>query len=303
MNILGYIDSKDIRKYLKEKEHSFNALEAACIVNNCNTVSIEKKHKAYKWIIKHMPDCDIKKDRMWKSSLTSIHSALKDYIKYEDELIEEFLNPHHADTFDPGDRPYVYKMTYEYKDGKRFEWPLICSRFDALYESLMYPDENVLRIYCERNQVDWGERVWDLAVVDNKLDFMEIKKWNVDESDWDIDDLFKGLDIEIPTPFKKGDIVYNPYGSDNRDPFVIKKIQYNHVFSDVNIEAYHIDKNDQLKKTDDMLCFSEYLALEYYRDELKGKYKMLEKVRDHMKGKIELADCINDCHKIMNEYS
>ena len=48
MDILKYVDSKDIRKYLKEKEHSFNALEAACIVNSCNTVSIEKKHKAYK---------------------------------------------------------------------------------------------------------------------------------------------------------------------------------------------------------------------------------------------------------------
>ena len=47
MDILRFINSKDIRKHLKDTGYEFNSLEAAWLIYQCRNATIREKHKAW----------------------------------------------------------------------------------------------------------------------------------------------------------------------------------------------------------------------------------------------------------------
>ena len=46
MGYSQYINSKDIRTYLKDTGYVFNSLEAAWLIYQCQGISVEQKHAA-----------------------------------------------------------------------------------------------------------------------------------------------------------------------------------------------------------------------------------------------------------------
>ena len=47
MNILRFVNSKDIREHLRNIGYEFNSLEAAWLIYQCRDAAIDEKHKAW----------------------------------------------------------------------------------------------------------------------------------------------------------------------------------------------------------------------------------------------------------------
>jgi len=112
VDILRFINSKDIRKHLKDIDYKFNSLEAAWLIYQCHDATIDEKHKAWNELIETMPDCKIE-ERYFSDHQESLHDYLKKYIEVENKLIKEFYDEKHTDTFD-FDKPFVYKFDFFY---------------------------------------------------------------------------------------------------------------------------------------------------------------------------------------------
>ena len=188
-NILRFIDSRELRERLEKENYQFSSLEAAWLVHECKEATVEEKHRAWKELIKTMPDCSVPRSFKCVPQLDSLHAFLNRYMELEDKYIEEFYNDHHADTYDYP-KPYVYRFQYVYKDGTSFEFPTVFSLFDALYETIMEPSENVVRIECIKMQIDnlHGYSFCDLTP---KLDVLEIDPGEIDDKDES--DIFFGV--------------------------------------------------------------------------------------------------------------
>lgn len=91
MNFYKFINSKDIRTHLENIGYEFGPLEAAFIVWQSKTATIEEKHAAWREIINTMPDTDIPYEK-WQAPRESLHAFLRDYMALEDRLLAEFFD-------------------------------------------------------------------------------------------------------------------------------------------------------------------------------------------------------------------
>ena len=99
MNILRFVNSKDIREHLRNIGYEFNSLEAAWLIYQFRDATIDEKHKAWNELIATMPDCPIEK-RLNTVAQDSLHAFLRQYMELENKYLNEFYDEKHADTFD-----------------------------------------------------------------------------------------------------------------------------------------------------------------------------------------------------------
>lgn len=59
MDIFSFINSRDIREYLKIRNYPFTSLEAAWLIYQCRSATIEEKHATWQELIQTMPDCAV----------------------------------------------------------------------------------------------------------------------------------------------------------------------------------------------------------------------------------------------------
>ena len=59
MDVLRFINSKDIRKHLESIGYEFTSLEAAWLIRRCRSAAIAEKHAAWEELIAAAPDCEI----------------------------------------------------------------------------------------------------------------------------------------------------------------------------------------------------------------------------------------------------
>ena len=75
MDILSFVNSKDICRYLHEIGYKCDSMQAAWIVYQNLTKSPEEKQAAWQWIIDNMPDCEMPK-RRYSINRPSLHGYL-----------------------------------------------------------------------------------------------------------------------------------------------------------------------------------------------------------------------------------
>ena len=90
MDITQFINSRDIRDYLKEIGYEFSSLEGAWLIGNCMGITLEKRHAAWRELIRAMPDMKIEK-RLNTRAWPSLHDYLEKRMTYESRLNEAFL--------------------------------------------------------------------------------------------------------------------------------------------------------------------------------------------------------------------
>ena len=59
MNIFRFINSKDIRRHLRELQYQFTVPEAAFLIFMSRIVPLKEKFDAWQEIINTMPDCSL----------------------------------------------------------------------------------------------------------------------------------------------------------------------------------------------------------------------------------------------------
>ena len=309
MDIYRFINSRDIRKYLKDIKYDFNSLEASWLVHQCIDAGFDEKHRAWTWILENMPDMEVIKRPNCKYR-ESLHKTLREYMDMEDKFLEMFLNPINA----------IYVCEYifygDYEGDKKAFFTLdeckesakeVCS---AYYEEERGGFEFIVTGYFK----DKDYEISVLYDADENIKRVHVNKGSLYKS---YEDLlyffFDGMWFNFPTPFKKGDIVYNvarnPDPDDHykwdfcRGVMVLEGLitWYLEEKGPMSLNTYIDGRNGD---TTDMTvygyfmyydygtiyreCCHTYMDLEYYRGPLTEVKRLFKALSRYMKGEISL---------------
>lgn len=308
-SMLRFINSKDIREYLEKIDYRFGTLEVAWIVYQCRDATIREKHEAWKTLIGTMPDCEIPK-RPFTVPQKSLHEFLCRYMELQDKYIEQFRD--RKINADASSKPYVYKFRYIHENGETDEFPTVFSAFDALFDLDFAPDKDVVRIECVKMRVDDIHTEW-YAELTPSFEFLKVDPREIaDRKEADtFFGVFDGLWFDFPTPFKKGDIVYDPYKSEglHGDALVLTGVNLDGIESeqtkafiksngditDMNGRGYFFDSECGIY----FECTENYMNLEYYRGTFGGASKVLVALSSFLKEQISEGLFAKAYHSIM----
>lgn len=306
MNILNFINSKDIREHLKTINYEFNSLETAWLIYQCAGFTIKDRHAAWQELVKTMPDCKIE-ERMNTTAHNSLHDYLRKYIDYEENILAEFF----AST-----ENWLYTVEW-FEQGSWFS-------NDKFYKTFEKAQNELLEEFKE-----W-EVKYDYRITKQKIESKKHIRVCFDTNnqpyDYDISEypeeltevlygVFEGLWFDFPTPFEKGDILcqYNSDGEETsgfcQGPFVVKGVTPENVSewtrkdgdtSDMNAWGYFQDPDGTIYYE----VMHNYMNLEYYRSELTGKNRILKALGNFLKGEIDIELMCRAYHYLMcDEYT
>ena len=222
LDIYKYINSKDTREYLRNINYKFNVKEALFIINHSFDITIEEKHKLLKEVMNEYDDIAYKEHK-------SLYDIININRKRREEALDFFIND--KDT-------YVYTFTIYFSDIEEYESDIFFSSLDEVKK------------YLEKNKKELFYESWRDINKTVEFDFVEVKKYKIDSDKYigsialnealdivyinissdiikysvgyelkelDAEDITSSFFLNIPTPFKKGDILIHP----KKKPFLI----------------------------------------------------------------------------------
>lgn len=234
-----FINSKDIRDYLRQIDYSFTAPEAAFLVWQCRSATLKEIITAWREIIETMPDCSMEK-RMNMDAMHSVHKFLEQYITLMERLLEIFYCEEHA----------VYSYSGSYWDGSDFSekyerlYPNVTSCVAGLLNDEFVPfvpkAAHMIEDYLQklanreckslppypvslhtyhnfeiesirfkkRSLTSPGESI--TLILNDRLEPVEIDAFGqfLTKEEENLLLTFQGMWFAFPTPFKRGDIVF-----------------------------------------------------------------------------------------------
>ncbi len=327
--VLKCVNSNAIRNHLDKTGYRFSSLEAAWLIYQSRGLTVNEKHDAWKGLIDYMPDCEIPERNHLTRFMPSLHSFLEEYIETEKSLIDGFMRP-------AGDSKFVAERIPKVEssdDAGEPEFIGIFSSFESFgkaYKELPEPNERTEGFSLRKVTADEGDKgvqvffsptleITGLYAADSKCDRLR-----------ELTNIFKGLWFDFPTPFKPGDIVFNPKRP--LDIFVLEGINKTlcypswkqrtcKSYSPTDDSSEHFN-NENMVYTgfginmayasegafrDDrfwLKCESNYMDLEFYNGPLEGYLKSLVPVSGYFKGNINRDECNIKYREIMeSEYS
>lgn len=296
MDIFRFINSRDIREYLKIRNYPFTSLEAAWLIYQCRCATIKEKHEAWQELIQTMPDCAVA-ERPHTARHESLHQFLKEYIRTEDEILDWFFRD---------EKDAIYNCEF-------WEYAMWCpggEYFDSFQKCLKaYTDRRLgkMTFKITKQILNSDQCTYVIFSADNEpLKFDT--SWYPEGGDEILYGVLGGLEFDFPTPFTKGDIlceseVYEMNPSLRADLFVITDLpacSKNESYRDgcrMKVWGFFL-KYDGTLQYEDMY---NYMNLEYFRGELSGKKRILKALSNHIKGEIDVGLFANAYHKILCE--
>lgn len=235
MNYIKLIKSNAIKNYLYDIKFNVNSKIAIYIVYKSENISIPIKHFIYNEIMENMNDD------------YNLYNGLTKFMDYEKSKYNDFI-------FGVG------KYNYRYRDGENLDKQSF-DNYISLYNFIL---SNINKFICTEivltKTCDDKEQI---AIMNKNLEIFEMNFL----SNWDkiyneIEKQFiEKIQVEIPMPFKVGDLVYNPDRIED-EPFRYNGLKYNTSFD--SYTAYKIFGADISDNVCDDLAEPEYLKLEYY---------------------------------------
>ena len=308
MDIYSFINSKDIRNYLKEINYEFTPVEAAWLVWQCGNITLREKHNAWNEIINTMPDMPIA-DR--RNNFPSLHGFLKDYMQLQKKIINDFYNPN--------DDLVIYQYTrlgtyYGTKD--KYESNDVFSDFVSCFKDALSDlselDKPAIQIFMKSNSNQIKIMFSANSSVINQNDLIDIiYSGNLSDEESDIECSFLNMWFAFPTPFRKGDIVihtesYTQFNNRYNEPYVFVSSAYD-LYKETGRRLY--DYTDMFASVymqyDDGMLGGEsiinYMDLEYYTGKLSEEQRILKALSNYLKGKIDVVLFANAYHQILTE--
>lgn len=296
MDIFRFINSRDIREYLKIRNYPFTSLETAWLIYQCRCATIKEKHEAWQELIQTMPDCAVA-ERPHTARHESLHQFLKEYIRTEDEILDWFFRD---------EKDAIYNCEF----WKYAMWCPGGEYFDSFQKCLKaYTDRRLgkMTFKITKEIVNSGQSIDVVFSADNEpLKFDT--SWYPEGGDEILYGVLGSLEFDLPTPFTKGDIlceseVYEMNPSLRADLFVITDLpacSKNESYRDgcrMKVWGFFL-KYDGTLQYEDMY---NYMNLEYFRGELSGKKRILKALSNYIKGEIDVGLFANAYHKILCE--
>lgn len=327
MNIYQFINSKDIRTHCEKIAHQFNAVEAAFLIHHSRLHSIAEKHAAWQELIRTMPDMPIKPRKSCKG-FDSMHLFLQQYMSLENALLQKFFASQENCVYrfcrrsilPDGIFNFVGKCVYsnfllglasENKEicmksrmggGEKFESTMIFYCVDQ-YTVVSDAEEKPTQLFA---YVDINGTPYKIG---SETEFLH------DEQN-DLLNAFDEMWINVPTPFQKGDIVFDAFSlfGHPHAPFVLEELStdINNPKSQELLEngnigdmcAYGYGFN--FEKDSEFICYGyakDYLYLEYYRNPLTGRKQILKPISRFVKEEIDVYTLVDIYHNLLAESS
>lgn len=319
-DIYSFINSSAIQNYCREIKHKFTAVEAAYLIWASENHSIEDKRKAFLTLIEKFPDMEIA-ERPWTPYIKSLHDFLNKFIEIENKYISIFYK-------DEQNCVYSYEIWYPCDENYCCDSRLF-TKFQACYKEIQKDvyefmdykgkgyDISFVYIKVKKqwlNLTDF-EKVKEITLlIDHNNNPMDIYDCHtiISDEDSEILDAFRGMWPEIPTPFKKGDILtYKNKHNRGCEPFVLNTIPYwENAVPEVTLKHFR-NRGDESDLAADIYGMSEdgtifrdhgpcYLDMEYY-EEMEDSKKFLAVLSGFLKNEYDVAVLIEAYDYIKNE--
>ena len=299
MDILQFINSNAIRNHLKKINYQFDTLEAAWLIYHSYNHSVYEKFNAYEQLMKEYPDCRVE-ERLHTPAQDSLFEYLKNYIKVYRNAIYEFEAPDAVYSIDV--KPFERETDYTVET--------MFTNLNAVIRQckIEWDDEKpgdiknfVISKYIPESEKSSGSIIPQQMILKGD----GLKPIYIDFRN-DIEyDLLGDLWFDFPTPFKKGDIVWNKHYK-----FTPVVLLFNS-YEDLSKEGYKClrEIGDETDMTYEYYCMIDsdsifrdidynYMDLEYYPYELTGKDKALHPISRFLKGDIDIGSCCNAFHSL-----
>lgn len=304
MNIYDYFHSSDIAEYCKSIGHSFNPIEMAYIIDQSDK-TINQKKLAFQELIRDYPDMLFHPSVDFKVK-TSLHDYLRALVEYRANLLSKFEDATHTKTAWYSISKYDRRIMGLDKD------PPFFGTFEELWEFLCpywrLNAHNTVRIIRTLSKkpsnfvyVDYNANGEAMRIADNYMCYGRKMASAFPPGPGDLMHLF----IDIPSPFREGDIVSIdsapvvlkavPHSAENYSKIESGSKEKGYLFKDrPNYPIYYyLDENGYLA---DSFPGSEHVEspfsqglgisvdrLEYYKKPLKENEKLLAELSDFIK--------------------
>lgn len=348
MDIYSFFNSRDVADYLRGEKHEFTATEAAYVVYRSETATLDEKLSAWQEIVDTMPDCPVCRsalDPHFRRDYKSEHQFLREYIFIKKLMLRKFMD-------DEGGVYMLHELRFTPETAIRYgrdEHSLWTegvsdpySSFDKCVDTLRHDDEGAPeydRYRIAKCEIDGGCTA-GCVTLDEQFRVLGVTCSHRDASDYEyVDAHLCCAFLELPIPFKSGDIVIDRTARDPR-PFVFDCLKF--WDSAALAEHGHVLSAEQAEKADKYVanwrakgskddscmpvmgwslapgsmtglsdpCFlaydpfgacQNYLDLEYYREPLKGELRLLEVASRWARGEIDLVFAVNNAALISAE--
>lgn len=309
MDVLRFIDSKDIREHLRNIGYEFSTPEAAYLVWQSRKVPLNDKIAAWEEIVDTMPDCEVDENRFCDTNFKTYHEFFKYYIALQKSLPERFYQNN-------GEFIYTFECHYSSKrysnDDCLQDAYCYFSDYESCFDKVKEDNEDgeydqiIIKKYKLNN--DSYKYPVSLAVNGN-YGIMSASEFLSDEED-NADNVFEEMWFDIPTPFKRGDIVCNANAiKPTRRPFVIDflntwdydkmiengfddefarikerktcRLHKSGDFGDMSAVCYYIYDNSVVYEN--LANKENYLEFEYYSEPLKNENRALRPISTYLK--------------------
>ena len=315
------VNSKDIRKYLKELDYQFSPLEAAWLVWQCNTKTLAEKNDLWNLIIKYMPDCAVPKSPAYAEDDDpeyTLHELLKERMRLQEEYIRELPRK-------TKDCVYEYTLFRAGSPQKLCGDNVLYSSYEKCLDAAgafceRHPEDapvNKLRIQKNRLNKVGSYMFEDLGPDGELLDILAMDYYDPGDSRNDTYVMLAAfadhMNFAFPAPFKTGDILWIPNDTVSADPLVLKSVDMRPdrvLLSDdpAGLAGYSNGLYLQgVVMTGSDVCDIRfgtwYMDMEYYPEELlTGEKLVLKHLSDYYKSNIDLLHCLRRCRDISDRF-
>lgn len=326
MDILQFINSRDIRAYLRKTGYVFGAMEAAYVVYQSQTATLEEKLAAWQEIADSEKEPIVLKPRKKANDEpypTDLQSFLKTYIQTVRQIVDAFCTASGA----------IYTFRYKEKDTAlhKTDWISDCKSYadfascqKAAKKTTKLVKYTFHKIYKEESE-EKHALLRDMAFLyqNEKQQFLlpphSLKSFfSVLHTE-----VFQDMWLDIPTPFRCGDIVQeiDPFCDTSahvlyyltlwdRNTLLEKGFPANSSllqYADKNANFFQrvggelamcahgcqFDENGNLEMDSGSRGFSNYLNLEYVNEKLSGSERLLYVLSGFFRGKLDIDDFLN----------
>ena len=329
MDLFHFIESKDIREYLRQIDYSFTAPEAAFLVWYCRNAALKEKFAAWQEIIETMPDCSL--TRRKEEPIGNCHDFLRRHIASQETLLREFP--------DGKDCVYRYEIYEPQQHLLRNEgWVESGAYFNSFESCLSHgmrcldEDSEINRIRFYRHE--WcgedGEDTirWVLETDREQNPVLIDRRGICGDELTETDSTFSDMWFAFPTPFKRGDLVWDPSRT-QAAPFVLdylnvwdsgemirqglspdiglvrnadRRVQsYRKTGCVADMGAYGYGWREGFGIYNEFGGWATYPDLEFYPFELAGKDRVLKSVSEFLKGNCALELLLNSYAALLLE--
>ncbi len=311
MDFIKFLNSKDIAEHLRKINYDFSPEEALYIIHESRSRTIAERREAYSSLLSRYPDYKLRERRFGAFKNHTLESFLNTYFKKQDALIEECK--------ESGDAVY-FACTYNSAEGWNCDDDSLFRTFDECFFAAKEED-GVEKIEITKQFLPTNRTV-SLTFLPNG----EILDVETSERDDEVMDAFEMLYVEIPTPFRFGDIVtsmrekvwdskfHEPY----EDVWVLTNLPHwdretasmcdlretwgsvDGYFASEKLRERHLMEGDETDMLFGGYFVTEhgfvrdhspretYLDLEYFRGELSGRGRILKALSLYFQRKINL---------------